>query len=117
MDDSARLSFYKETLFALCIMGFSRFWLNMADKKIKVHRRVIRVIFPMIQRAENDRSVLRALPVYDNGQQSSRFLQQKCISAVPIFLSILHSLFLTMMAGVGVAHKLLKKKKKKTRKR
>ena len=47
-------------------MGFSRYWLNMADKKIKVHRRVIRMIFPMIRRAENGRSVLRALPVYDN---------------------------------------------------
>ena len=35
----------------------------MADKEIKVHRRVIRMIFPM----NNDRSVCRALPVYDNG--------------------------------------------------
>ena len=47
-------------------MGFGRFWLTMADKTIKVHRRVIRKVFPMIQRAENDRSVRRALPVYDN---------------------------------------------------
>ena len=54
------------SFFALCIMGFSRFWLNMADKEIKVHRRVIRVIFPMIQKATNDRSVRGALPVYDN---------------------------------------------------
>ena len=38
----------------------------MADKEIKVHRRVIRMIFPMIQRAKNDRSVRRALPVYDS---------------------------------------------------
>ena len=37
----------------------------MADNEIKVHRRVIR-IFPMIQSAKNDRSVQRALPVYDN---------------------------------------------------
>ena len=49
-------------------MGFSRFWLTMADKEIKVHRRVIRMIFPMIQRAINDRSVRRALPVYDNAK-------------------------------------------------
>ena len=47
-------------------MGFSRFWLAMADKEIKVHRRVICMIFPMNQRAKNDRSVRRALPVYDN---------------------------------------------------
>ena len=33
-------------------MGFSRFWLTMADKEIKVHRRVIRMIFTMIQRAK-----------------------------------------------------------------
>ena len=38
----------------------------MADKEIKVHRRVIRMIFTIIQRAKNDRSVRRALPVYDN---------------------------------------------------
>ena len=52
-------------------MGFGRFWLNMANKEIKVHvhSRVIR-IFPMIQRAKNDRSVQRALPVYDNGSSS-----------------------------------------------
>ena len=31
-------------------MGFSQFWLNMADKEIKVHRQVIRMIFPMIQK-------------------------------------------------------------------
>ena len=43
-------------LFILCIMGLSRFWLNMADKEIKIHRQVIR-INPMIQRAKNDRSV------------------------------------------------------------
>ena len=55
------------SIFALCIMGFSRFWLTMADKEIKVHRRVIRMILPIIQRAKNDRSVQRALPVYDNG--------------------------------------------------
>ena len=55
------------SFFALCIMGFSRFWLNMAVEEIKVHSRVIRIIFPMIQRAKNDRSVQRALPVYDNG--------------------------------------------------
>ena len=48
-------------------MGFSRFGLTMADKKIKVHLRVIRMIFSLIQRADNDRSVQRALPVYDNG--------------------------------------------------
>ena len=54
------------SFFALRIMGFSRFRLTMADKKIKVHRRAIRMIFSMIQRAEDDRSVLRALPVYDN---------------------------------------------------
>ena len=46
-------------------MGFSRYWLTMSDKEIKVHLRVIRMIFPMIQRAKNDRSVRRALPVYD----------------------------------------------------
>ena len=49
-------------------MGFSRFWLTMVDKEIKVHRRVIRTIFPMIQRVKNDRSVRRALPVYNNDQ-------------------------------------------------
>ena len=38
----------------------------MADKEIKVNRRVIRMIFPMIQRAKNDRLVQRALPVYEN---------------------------------------------------
>ena len=48
-------------------MGFRRFWLTMADKEIKVHRRVIRMILTMIQRAKNDRSVRRVLPVYDNG--------------------------------------------------
>ena len=37
----------------------------MADKEIKIHRRVIR-IFPMTK-GENDRSVRRALPVHDNG--------------------------------------------------
>ena len=31
-----------------------------------IHRRVIRVIFTMIQRTKNDRSVRSALPVYDN---------------------------------------------------
>ena len=40
----------------------------MADKELKVHRRIICMIFPMIQRAKNDRSVRRALPVYDNEQ-------------------------------------------------
>ena len=39
---------------------------NNGGQKIKVHDRVIRMVFPMIQRAENDRSVWRALPVYDN---------------------------------------------------
>ena len=43
-------------------MGISRFWLTMADKEIKVRRRITR----MIQMAKNDRSVRRALPVYDN---------------------------------------------------
>ena len=42
----------------------------MADKEIKVHRRVIRMVFPRIQRAKNDRSVRRALPVYDNALNS-----------------------------------------------
>ena len=37
----------------------------MADKEIKVHRPEIRMVFPMIQRVKNDRSVWRALPVYD----------------------------------------------------
>ena len=37
------------SFFALCIMGFSQLWLNMADKEIKVHRREIRMIFPMTQ--------------------------------------------------------------------
>ena len=48
-------------------MGFSRFWLTMVDKEIKVHHRVLHMIFPMIQRTKNDRSVRRAPPVYDNG--------------------------------------------------
>ena len=56
-------------------MGFSRFWLNMAVKEIKVHRRVIRMIFPMIQRVKNDRSVQRELPVYDNGHKPN-FIRQ-----------------------------------------
>ena len=47
-------------------MGFSRFWLTMAVKEIKLHRRVICMIFPIIQRAKNDRSVWTALLVYDN---------------------------------------------------
>ena len=59
------------SIFVLCIMGFSRFWLTMADKEIKVHRRVIR-IFSMIQRVKNDRSVRTALPVYDNGLPCGR---------------------------------------------
>ena len=46
-------------------MGFSWFWLTMADKEIKVHRPEIRMVFPMIQRVKNNRSVWRALPVYD----------------------------------------------------
>ena len=54
------------SIFALCIMGFSRFWLTVVDKEFKVHHRVIRMIFPMNQRAKNDRSVRRALPVYDS---------------------------------------------------
>ena len=54
------------SLFALSIMGYSQFWLYMADKEIKLHRRVIRMIVPMIHRAKNDRSVRRAQPVYDN---------------------------------------------------
>ena len=45
-------------------MGFSRVWLTMAEKEIKVQ--VFRMVFPMNQRAKNDRSVRRALPVYDN---------------------------------------------------
>ena len=48
-------------------MGISQFWLHMADKEIKIHRRVIRMIFPMIQRAKNNRSVRTALYVDDNG--------------------------------------------------
>ena len=55
-------------------MGYSQFWLNMADKEIKVHRGVVRMIFPMIHRAKNDRSVRRALPVYDNGDNSVNIL-------------------------------------------
>ena len=57
-------------------MGFNRFWLTMADKEIKVHRRVIRMIFSMIQRAKNDMSVRRALPVYDNAGPDPGFLDQ-----------------------------------------
>ena len=60
-------------------MGFSRFWLTMADKEIKVHRRVIRMIFPMIHRAKNDRSLRRALPEYDNGQNMD-FIFRKLLS-------------------------------------
>ena len=41
----------------------------MADNEIKVHRRVIRVIFIMIQRAKSYRSVRRALPVHDNDRK------------------------------------------------
>ena len=37
----------------------------MADKEIMVYRRVIRMIFPMIQRAKSGRSLWRALPVYN----------------------------------------------------
>ena len=58
-------------------MGFSQFWLTMADKEIKVHHRVIRMIFPMIQRAKNERSVRRALPVYDNGNDYVDIVVQK----------------------------------------
>ena len=47
-------------------MGFRRFGLKIADKEIKVHSQVIHMIFLMIQRAKNDRSVQRALLVYDN---------------------------------------------------
>ena len=49
-------------------MGFNQFWVNMAEKEIKVHRRVIRLIFPMIQRTKNNKSVQRAIPVYNNSQ-------------------------------------------------
>ena len=42
-------------------MGFSN-----GGQKIKVHRRMV---FPMIQRAGNYRSVRRALPVYDNAMK------------------------------------------------
>ena len=45
------------SFFALCIIGLSQFWLNMAGQETKVHRRVIPMIFPMIQRAKNDRLV------------------------------------------------------------
>ena len=45
----------------------------MADKEIKVHDRVICMIFSMIQRAKNDRSLQRALPVYDNGFAPGHF--------------------------------------------
>ena len=51
----------------LVLWELGNFWLNMAAKEIKVHRRIrcIRMEFPMIQRAKNDRSVQKALPVYD----------------------------------------------------
>ena len=35
----------------------------MVDKEIKIYRQVIRMIFPMIQRAKNNRSVWRACSV------------------------------------------------------
>ena len=35
--------------FIFCNMGFIQFWINVVDKEIKVHRRVIQMIFPMIQ--------------------------------------------------------------------
>ena len=54
-------------------MGLSRFWLTMADKEIKVHRRVIRMIFPMIKRAKKHRSVQSVLPVYDNALLNAVF--------------------------------------------
>ena len=40
--------------FTQCIMGFIQFWINMADKEIKVHQQVIQ-IFPMIESKNKDR--------------------------------------------------------------
>lgn len=40
------------SFFALCIMGFSQFWLNMVGHEIKAHRRVIHMVFPVIERAK-----------------------------------------------------------------
>ena len=40
--------------FAQCIMRLiNRIWINMPDKEIKVHRRVIQMIFPMTEIANN----------------------------------------------------------------
>ena len=52
-----------------CIIGFSQFWIHMADKEIKGHRRVIQMIFPMIQMAKYDRPVQSACLFYENGQK------------------------------------------------
>ena len=44
--------------FAQCIMRIlNPIWINMPDREIKVHRRVIQMIFPMIESANNDRPV------------------------------------------------------------
>ena len=65
--------------FAICMMGFSRLWLNIADKDIKVHTE----IFPMIQRAKNDRSVQGALPALRQCVISGKQVQRYFLTISP----------------------------------
>ena len=44
----------------------------MADKEIKVHRRVIQMIFPMSQMSNNDRSVQSACLFYNNAAKVNK---------------------------------------------
>ena len=55
-----------ELRFSHCIMRFIQFWINMADKEIKVHWRVIQMIYHVTQMANNDRLVQSACLFYDN---------------------------------------------------
>ena len=41
-------------------MGFIHFWVNMAEKEIEVHRRVIQMAISMIQMANDDRPMQSA---------------------------------------------------------
>ena len=49
-------------------MGYSYCWLHMADKEIKVHRRVIRMILSHESNGMNDCPMHSACLFYDNGK-------------------------------------------------
>ena len=72
--------------FTQCIMGFIQFWINIADKEIKVHQRVIQ-IFPMIESENKDRPVQSACLFYDNAYEKAKF----CLGMARLFpLQIFH---------------------------